>query len=103
MRIIARERADLMVLDTALERIKDDSFGFCEETGLSIGLQRLLLNPAASLTIDAQTRLKQRQMHSGHRSKVSVTDSSRQFREKENSCRADAGCRDDRSHCAAGG
>lgn len=35
-------------LEQALERIKDDSFGWCDDSGDAIGLKRLLISPTAN-------------------------------------------------------
>lgn len=40
--------------DKALERMEDGSFGYCEITGLAIGLKRLEALPCATLSIKAQ-------------------------------------------------
>ncbi|MBL8520906.1 MAG: RNA polymerase-binding protein DksA [Betaproteobacteria bacterium] len=57
-----RERKLLKKVESALERIEDGSYGYCEETGEPIGIPRLLARPTATLTIEAQERreLKQR-------------------------------------------
>ena len=44
------------LLDAALQRIDDGSYGYCEETGDPIGLNRLEARPVATLSIDAQER-----------------------------------------------
>ncbi len=54
LRVRDRERKLLKKIDEALTRIKDGSYGFCEETGEPIGLPRLLARPTASLSIEAQ-------------------------------------------------
>lgn len=43
-------------IDSALRRIEDGSYGFCEETGEEIGLKRLEARPIATMTIEAQER-----------------------------------------------
>lgn len=43
-------------IDSALARIEDGSYGFCEETGEPIGLGRLKARPIATLSIEAQER-----------------------------------------------
>jgi len=43
-------------IDSALKRIDDASYGFCEETGEPIGLKRLEARPIATMTIEAQER-----------------------------------------------
>ena len=41
-------------INEALERIKTSEYGYCEETGEPIGLQRLMARPIATLSIEAQ-------------------------------------------------
>ncbi|MFU2936871.1 TraR/DksA family transcriptional regulator [Pseudomonas aeruginosa] len=50
-------------ISKALERIHDGSYGWCEETGEPIGLQRLLLRPTATLCIEAKQRQEARERH----------------------------------------
>ena len=40
----------------ALQRIKEGTYGYCEETGEQIGLKRLIARPVATLSIEAQER-----------------------------------------------
>jgi DnaK suppressor protein len=51
-----RERKLLKKIAQAVERIDDGSYGFCEETGEEIGLQRLEARPVATLSVEAQER-----------------------------------------------
>jgi DnaK suppressor protein len=51
-----RERKLLKKIDSALERIEDGSYGYCEETGEEIGLKRLEARPVATLSVEAQER-----------------------------------------------
>jgi DnaK suppressor protein len=51
-----RERKLLKKIDSALARIDDGSYGFCEETGDQIGLRRLEARPVATLCVEAQER-----------------------------------------------
>ena len=51
-----RERKLLKKIGSALGRIDDGSYGFCEETGEEIGLQRLEARPVATLCVEAQER-----------------------------------------------
>ena len=37
-------------------KIKDGTYGYCEETGEAIGLKRLIARPIATLTIEAQEK-----------------------------------------------
>ena len=43
-------------IDEALDRIEDGSYGYCEETGEPIGLERLEARPVATLSVEAQER-----------------------------------------------
>lgn len=51
-----RERKLISKIDAALERIEDDSYGYCEETGEPIGVRRLDARPIATLSLEAQER-----------------------------------------------
>jgi DnaK suppressor protein len=51
-----RERKLLKKIDSALERIDEGSYGYCEETGEEIGLRRLEARPVATLSVEAQER-----------------------------------------------
>ena len=52
----ARERDLRMAeaIEHALRRIENRTYGFCEATGEPIGLERLLAQPTATLTLTAQ-------------------------------------------------
>ena len=49
-----RERKLVQKIDSALHRIKDGTYGFCEETGEPIGVRRLEARPIATLCVEAQ-------------------------------------------------
>lgn len=51
-----RARKLIAKINDALERIEDGSYGYCEETGEPIGLERLEARPIATLSIEAQER-----------------------------------------------
>jgi DnaK suppressor protein len=51
-----RERKLIGKIDSALRRIDDGSYGYCEETGDPIGIKRLDARPIATLSIEAQER-----------------------------------------------
>ena len=51
-----RERKLIRKIQSSLIKIDDGTFGYCEETGEQIGLQRLEARPVASLTLEAQER-----------------------------------------------
>ena len=51
-----RERKLLSKIESALRRIEDGNYGYCEETDEPISLKRLEARPIASLSLDAQER-----------------------------------------------
>jgi DnaK suppressor protein len=52
-------------IDSALKRIEEGSYGFCEETGDPIGLRRLEARPIATLSVEAQERRELRERQTG--------------------------------------
>jgi DnaK suppressor protein len=60
----SRDRARKLIskIDEALDRIRDGSFGFCEETGDPIGIGRLLARPIATLSIEAKRRQEKKEV-----------------------------------------
>ena len=56
-----RQRKLISKIDDALRRIEDGSYGYCEETGEPIGLQRLEARPIATLSLEAQERHERRE------------------------------------------
>jgi len=56
-----RERKLMRKIDESIARIADGSYGWCEETGEPIGLQRLLARPTATLSVEAQARRELKQ------------------------------------------
>lgn len=53
-----RDRARKLVakIESALRRIEDGSYGYCEDTGEPISLKRLDARPIATLSLEAQER-----------------------------------------------
>ena len=51
-----RERKLLKKINSALVRIEEGDYGYCDETGEEIGLKRLQARPVATLTLEAQER-----------------------------------------------
>ena len=49
-----RERKLINKIEAALRRIKEGSYGYCEETGEPIGIKRLEARPIATLSLEAQ-------------------------------------------------
>ena len=56
MRTINRQRKLVSKIDAALKRLKNNTYGYCEETGEPIGLKRLIARPIATLSIAAQEK-----------------------------------------------
>ena len=56
MRTVNRQIKLISKIDAALKRLKDGTYGFCEETGEPIGLKRLIARPIATLCITAQEK-----------------------------------------------
>ena len=56
LRAINRQIKLISKIDSALKKINDGTYGFCEETGEPIGLKRLIARPIATLSIEAQER-----------------------------------------------
>ena len=56
LRASNRRRKLINKIDHALKKLKDGTYGFCEETGEPIGLPRLIARPIATLCIEAQER-----------------------------------------------
>ncbi len=56
-----RQRKLIAKIDSALLRIDEGTYGFCEETGEPISLKRLAARPIATLSIEAQERHERRE------------------------------------------
>ena len=51
-----RARKLISKINDALKRIEDGTYGYCEETGATVGVERLEARPVATLSIEAQER-----------------------------------------------
>lgn len=62
-----RERKLIKKIEDALERLREDDFGYCEACGIEIGLKRLEARPTATLCIDCKTlsEIKEKQNQGG--------------------------------------
>jgi DnaK suppressor protein len=49
-----RQRKLIAKIDSALARLEDGSYGYCEDTGEPISLKRLEARPIATLSLEAQ-------------------------------------------------
>ena len=56
LRAINRQIKLISKIDSALKRIQDGTYGFCEDTGEPIGLKRLIARPVATLCISSQEK-----------------------------------------------
>ena len=56
MKALNRSRKLISKINSALQRIKEGTYGYCEETGEPIGLKRLMARPVAKYTIAAQEK-----------------------------------------------
>lgn len=56
-----RQRKLISKIDAALQRIDNDEYGYCEDTGEPIGLSRLEARPIATLSLEAQERHERRE------------------------------------------
>ena len=56
MKALNRSRKLISKINSALQRLKNDTYGYCEETGEPIGLKRLIARPVATLSIEAQEK-----------------------------------------------
>lgn len=51
-----RQRKLIAKIESALRRIEEDTYGYCDETGEPISLARLDARPVATLSLEAQER-----------------------------------------------
>ena len=56
-----RERKLINKIESAIRRIEDGSYGYCEETGDPIGIKRLEARPVATLSLEAQEMHEKRE------------------------------------------
>ena len=56
MKALNRSRKLIAKINSALQRLKEGTYGYCEETGEPIGLKRLIARPIATLSIEAQEK-----------------------------------------------
>ena len=56
-----RQRKLISKIDSAMRRIDEGEYGFCEVTGDPIGLKRLIARPVATMTVEAQQAHERRE------------------------------------------
>jgi len=62
-----RERKLIKKIDSTIERIESEDYGFCDQCGIEIGIRRLEARPTASLCVDCKTldEIRERQITGG--------------------------------------
>ena len=61
LRMRDRQRKLISKIDSALRRIEQGEYGWCEVTGDPIGLKRLIARPVATMTVEAQEAHERRE------------------------------------------
>ena len=56
-----RQRKLIAKIDSAMRRIEEGEYGYCEVTGEPIGLGRLIARPIATMTVEAQEAHERRE------------------------------------------
>ena len=56
-----RQRKLISKIDSAIRRIDEGTYGYCDETGEPIALKRLQARPTATLSVEAQERHERRE------------------------------------------
>ncbi|MEO0871155.1 MAG: RNA polymerase-binding protein DksA [Pseudomonadota bacterium] len=56
-----RQRKLISKIDSALRRLDQGEYGYCEVTGDPIGLKRLIARPVATMTVEAQEAHERRE------------------------------------------
>ncbi|OCC24457.1 RNA polymerase-binding protein DksA [Croceicoccus estronivorus] len=56
-----RQRKLIAKIDSALRRIEEGEYGYCEVTGDPIGIRRLIARPIATMTVEAQEAHERRE------------------------------------------
>ena len=56
-----RQRKLIAKIDSALRRIEEGEYGYCEVSGEQIGLGRLIARPIATMTVEAQEAHERRE------------------------------------------
>lgn len=61
LRIRDRQRKLVAKIDSALRRIVEGEYGYCQDTGEPISLKRLAARPTTTLSLEAQERHERRE------------------------------------------
>lgn len=65
-----RHQKTINDIDLSLQRIDKSEYGYCEETGAQISIRRLLANPTARLSLEAQERFER--IQKSHKSRATL-------------------------------
>ncbi|BET67268.1 hypothetical protein ASA1KI_21860 [Opitutales bacterium ASA1] len=68
--LVSNEQEALYEIDQAIKRIKDGTYGICENTGKPISKERLIAVPFARLSIESQIEMEKTQRRSSQRGGV---------------------------------
>ena len=62
-----RERKLIRKIDSTIERIEANDYGFCDQCGVEIGIRRLEARPTANLCVDCKTldEIREKQLTGG--------------------------------------
>ena len=63
---IKRDTAVYHEIEAALDRLRHDEYGYCEETGMPLGIPRLLANPLAQYTTAALMKKEEQDRLEGY-------------------------------------
>lgn len=63
LRLRERESMLLRKIDSALRRIHEGEYGYCEKTGEPIGIPRLLARPTATVCVDVKDQDEKVETH----------------------------------------
>lgn len=65
VKLASKQRITMLLnrIDQALHKLEEGTYGYCEETGEPIGVDRLIARPIASLSLEAQERLEKGKKH----------------------------------------
>ena len=67
LRTRVRGRKLIKKIDSTIERIESNDYGFCDQCGVEIGIRRLEARPTADLCVDCKTldEIKEKQLTGG--------------------------------------
>ena len=63
MSFVSRDTAELKRVSLALAAITEDEYGYCQETGVEIGIPRLLAVPESLYSVEAMSVIEAQRQH----------------------------------------